>query len=257
MIKRLDGRDDFKVTNATVLCEEHFAIEDVKRYPNLWRLVAGAAPSQNLFQGCTATVKPKSCKPPLNRSPQVPHASACAGPSASVAESANLDSLPDTLDNIISFSGGNLVSVSTQTEFFFISSAVYLPSDSGAANNEIINAFLEADKLMLEAQELISKISSLGNQVTLLKTQITELKKSLFSIEKFRVDETATRFYTGFPNFSTLLATFEYFEPKLSKMHYWRGKQSTSTSDLSYHGKSILKPAPKRFLLSSCRFTCI
>ena len=247
LIKRVDGRDGFKVTNATVLCEDHFAMEDIKRNPNHWRLVAGSAPSRNLFQGSTTIVKLKSRKPPLNCPLHLPIASAGPGPSVSVAESANLDCLPDFFENAVSLSCGNLVSVSTQTDFSFISSAVYLPSDSGEANHEIMKVFVETNNLKLEVQELNSKISSLCNQVALLESQITELKRSLFSIEKLKADETTTRFYTGFPNFSSLLATFEYFEPKLSRMHYWHGKQSSSTSDLRYHGKSILKPGRKAF----------
>ena len=227
LFKRVDGRDGFKVTNATVLCEDHFAMEEIKRNPNHRRLVAGSAPSRNLFQGSTTIVKLKSRKPPLNRPLHLPIASAGPGPSVSVAESANLDRLPDFFENAVSLSCGNLVSVSTQTDFSFISSAVYLPSDSGEANHEIMKVFVETNNLKLEVQELNSKISSLCNQVASLES---------------------TRFYTGFPNFSSLLATFEYFEPKLSRMHYWRGKQSSSTSDLRYHGKSILKPGRKRSL---------
>ena len=60
-----------------------------------------------------------------------------------------------------------------------------------------MTAFLEPK---LEAQELNSKISLLGNQVALLETHKTELKKSLFSIEKLRVYQAATRLLHWTPN---------------------------------------------------------
>ena len=111
-----------------------------------------------------------------------------------------------------------------------------------------MKAFIESGNFKSEAEALNQKIYTLNNQVALLELQIAELKKSPFSIEKLKAGESATKFYTGFPYFSSLLATFGYFEPKLSRMHYWRGKQSSCNTDLEYHEKSSLKPDRKRTL---------
>ena len=247
LIKRVDGRDDFKVTSATVLCEKHFADADIKRNPTHWRLVTGTVPSRNLYESSTIAIKPKSRKPPTHRSIQLPIASTVPGPSFTVAESAATDFLPGFFEEALDVSD-NSVTISTQTDFSFINSAVYLPSDSGNIDNEIMKAFIESDNFKSEAEALNRKISTLNDQVALLELQIAELKKSLFSIEKLKADESATKFYTGFPNFSSLLATFEYFEPKLSRMHFWRGKQSSCNTNLEYHEKSSLKPGRKRTL---------
>ena len=97
-------------------------------------------------------------------------------------------------------------------------------------------------------KELNSQISSLMMQLEKLEVQVAELEKSRFSIDKIKDDNSATKFYTGFPNFSSLFATYEYLEPKLSRMHYWRGSKSSENSNLSYQEKSTLKPGQKRCL---------
>ena len=62
-------------------------------------------------------------------------------------------------------------------------------------------------------------------------------------------DNDAVRFYTGFPNYSSLLAVFEYVETKFEKIPYRQGPCSLSLTDLSYQKpKECSKPGPKRKL---------
>ena len=231
-IKRIDGMDGFKVTNSTVLCEKHFTDADMKRNPGHWRLVSGAVPSLNLPSSSITTKKRiSSRKPPASRSVQT-----------SIRSGEDPDSPFAVDDSFGDFSNRELplssVSISTQTDFSFIKSAVYLPSDSYASDNDLMKVFIEAENLKLETNELTSKISSLNDQLEQLELQLRQLKQSLFPIEKLKADNSATRFYTGFPNFSSLLATFEYFEPKLKRMRYWRGKESSGNSDTVQNDKS-------------------
>ena len=212
--------DGFKVTNSTVLCEKHFTDADMKRNPGHWRLVSGAVPSVNLPSSSVTTEKRKSRKPPASRSTQTFIRSEDLDSSFAVDDSFN-----DFPDQELSPS---TVSASTQTDFSFIEFSAYLPSDSRDSNNHLMKVFIGAENLKLETNELTSKISSLNDQLEKLELQLTQLKTSVFSVEKLKADNSATRFYTGFPNFSSLLASFEYLEPKVKRMRYWHGKGCSS-----------------------------
>ena len=49
LIKRQDGKDDFKVSNNTFVCQHHFKESDIKKNPNAWRLKMDVEPSTNLL----------------------------------------------------------------------------------------------------------------------------------------------------------------------------------------------------------------
>ena len=102
------------------------------------------------------------------------------------------------------------------------------------------------DHLSTKTNELSLKVDKLSKQICDLEQQISQLKSSLFSIDKLEKDDAAVRFYTGFQNVSSLHALFEYFQPKLDRIHYWRGPTSSKVSNLSYQQSSqSQKPGPK------------
>ena len=226
LIKRVDGMDGFKVTDSTVLCEKHFTEADIKRNPGHWRLVRGAAPSVNLVSSSVSTERPKSRKPPTSRSLKTMVKSVGAEPT----DAFDVSTAPE-----FSFSG---VTVSTQTDFSFIKAATYLPFDSCDNQNDIMKIFIEAENLKLEASALTLKIDALNCELDQLKLKLTQMQSNVFSIEKLKADDSATKFYTGFPNYSSLMATFEYFEPKVNRMHYWGYKECRETSDAILRDKS-------------------
>lgn len=73
-----------------------------------------------------------------------------------------------------------------------------------------------------------------------------EYERKKFSLEKFRDDDSAIQFYTGFPSYEALMAMYEYLDPKVSKLQYWAGK--TVPDSHSYQDKPQTKPGPKRSL---------
>ena len=82
-----------------------------------------------------------------------------------------------------------------------------------------------------------------------MKEYIEKLQAPQFSLEKIKDDDSAVRFYTGFPNFSTLFVVFEYFKPKFEHVHYWQGPKSGNKKDPFYQSHTIReKPGPKRKL---------
>ena len=244
LIKRIDGMDGFKVSSSTFLCEKHFTSADIKRNPNHWRLVPGAVPSLNLVAGTVTStgVKCKARKPPSARFEIFP--------SSSQDTSLQFSSFVGEIDAELGSHfeedlSTSTVSTSTQTYFSFVNSPTYLPTDFEKMENEIMDSFIKSDTLQSQSQELSAKVIELENQVEQLELQLARIKLSLFSIEKLKSDSSATKFYTGFPNFPTLMSTFEYFEPKVLQMQYWRGNKSSQSSDV-HHSKS--SRGPKRSL---------
>ena len=62
--------------------------------------------------------------------------------------------------------------------------------------------------------------------MTELEEYIEKIEAPQFSLEKINDDESAVRFYTGFPNISSLVAVFQHLKPKFEHVHYWQGPKS-------------------------------
>eukprot|EP00794_Sanderia_malayensis_P002548 gene2548-biopygen2091 len=78
---------------------------------------------------------------------------------------------------------------------------------------------------------LQQKIDELSSQLAQLNADLSVAKKALFSNGKLQNDDSAVKFYTGFPNYSSLLSVFEYLEPKFESISYWRGPKSQQASE--------------------------
>ncbi len=117
--------DGFNVTKSTVLCQEHFKDSDIKRNPQRWKLHTGVVPSLKLYSGITASSATKSTrKAPKNRNPLVSKSS-----SSSFSESFESNSV-DNIADVNSVNSSSSCSVSTQTDFSFVKSPLFLDSVS-------------------------------------------------------------------------------------------------------------------------------
>ena len=54
-------------------------------------------------------------------------------------------------------------------------------------------------------------------------------------------------FYTGFPNYEALMSFYNYIEPKVSKMQYWKGEKLLKESQ-PYQMNKTIKPGPSHTL---------
>ncbi|XP_065055342.1 uncharacterized protein LOC135683889 [Rhopilema esculentum] len=250
LIKRRDGSDGFMVTRNTVLCEEHFTASDIKRNPLRWKLVADAVPSLKLFVDPKTTTTRTTRKAPKDRTASVysqPSSSTasdtCSFPDFNEVEDV---ALPDTVEKESSL----FSTCSTQTELSFLKTPVYL---NDASSSNLMTDHCYAPPLsstdVREYVTLQQKIDELSLKVSELNAELSIAKKSLFSIDKLKYDDGAVKFYTGFPNFSSLESVFNYLAPKLDNISYWRGSKSHDVSKdkrdrPDEHGKS----GPKRKL---------
>ena len=242
-IKRVDGKDGFKVTNSSFLCDKHFLGSDIKKNPNRWSLRQGAVPSLNL----RGAQKPKSSRKSPTKRQLMP----------SSASASSLPEYPDEEHASVSYYSCSLpfVSVSAQTDFSYVNSVLCIHSANSDQSDPDLpcydDDYVENDLLNMcrHHESLASSVSSLKQHVNDLEQQLVQLKRTLFSLEKLRDDDAAVKFYTGFPNFGSLNAVFEYFEPKLECMQYWRGRKTSGNPDLSYQQASLSsKPGPFRSL---------
>ena len=263
LIKRHDGKDDFKVTTSTFLCHFHFKEEDIKKTINMWRLRPDVDPSLNLYVGSSSSkssskrrgprprfTPQKSCRKKLNLN--------------DADDDINMSGIKELFDDADNTS---TCSIETQTDFSFVHTPYYFPSEEEIllcrdhsygvtmlSNNELANVSLSFSYLSEKIDLQLKEINELKSQVQELKQNINELKDTKISLEKIKNDDTAIKFYTGFPNFSSLLAVFEYIEPKFKHVHYWQGSKSNQKQDLSYQTSKRSKPGPKRKLTTLDEF---
>ena len=81
-----------------------------------------------------------------------------------------------------------------------------------------------------------------------LEDENSQFREKLFSMDKLKSDDSAVRFYTGFPNFDNLMDVFSHLLPKLEQITNWLDADTTvSTENVSDKSRSS-KPGPKRKL---------
>ena len=187
--------DGFRVTGTTCLCQDHFSekdINDIKRNPNRWKLVAGAVPSRNLYK--SVTPRPSRREPRDRSTSQLGskmHENTCS---------------------------------STASTFS-------LPRENGRAS--YLGRCSEHD-YSLNNDSLYQDIVDFRAKVKSLEDENRRLIEKLFSVDELKNDDLAVHFYTGFPNLDTLMDVVSYLPPKLEQNTYWRGSDTTvSTENVS------------------------
>ena len=70
--------------------------------------------------------------------------------------------------------------------------------------------------------------------------RIESLLKRLFTVARFRGDDSSIKFYTGFPNWDTFDAVFKYFNPgnEGQNISYWVSKLNLNVSAAVYKGEN-------------------
>ena len=113
----------------------------------------------------------------------------------------------------------------------------------------------------LPAQEE-SDVLKLQREMELLQVQLAEFKDKLievekerdillarqFSMDKIKDDDLAVLFYTGFPNYGALISFYNFVEPKLIKIQYWKGEKMLKESQPYQMDENRKKPGPSRKL---------
>ena len=107
-----------------------------------------------------------------------------------------------------------------------------------------------------------SEVLKLQWEIELLKVELANFKEKIievekereillacqFSLDKIKDDDSAIIFYTGFPNYAALISFYNYIEPKLTKMQYWKGEKLLKESQPYQMEDNRKKPGPTRKL---------
>lgn len=113
-----------------------------------------------------------------------------------------------------------------------------------------------------DAPQQESDVVRLQREIELLKVELADCKEKLievekekeillerqFSLDKIKDDDSAILFYTGFPNYTSLIAFYNFLEPKLQKMQYWKGEKLMKESQPYQTKDNRKKPGPSRKL---------
>ena len=75
-----------------------------------------------------------------------------------------------------------------------------------------------ADALVEDISSLCRVVSKLDSEKASLKLKLDELK---FGLQRFAGSDEDIRFYTGFPNYSTLITFYEFLLPAANLLNYW------------------------------------
>lgn len=88
---------------------------------------------------------------------------------------------------------------------------------------EELEAEILSLKSKLESGKKTINTSSSGSSTKKGMTSNKPLPKKIPMYERLLTSDKKVRFYTGLPNLKTFNLVFEYMEPKVEKMTYWRG----------------------------------
>ena len=94
--------------------------------------------------------------------------------------------------------------------------------------------------------ELRQQVLEQKSQLQIAFRRIEALQKQLFLVDRFKEDDSSTRFYTGFPNWSTFLAVFNYLNPgdEGENIAYWLSQSNVSVL-AAFYDESEGEPSRK------------
>ena len=128
-----------------------------------------------------------------------------------------------------------------------------MPSFSGASEADSdTSAPDEIDNLRTYIAKLEQKVNSLELENKQLLKNVDELLESQFGIAQFKDSDSEINFYTGFPNFQTLLACYNFLNPgeNGSNIVYVNSAKEDLEFSSSMNADGFLrnKPGPRRKL---------
>ena len=94
------------------------------------------------------------------------------------------------------------------------------------------------EQLQVKEEMLINLQKKVGQ----LQKEIDGYKQRQFTLEKFKDDNSAIQFYTGFPSYKALVAFHNYLEPKVAKLQYWGQKMYLTPDHIRRKGKRNQAP---------------
>ncbi|XP_078366265.1 uncharacterized protein LOC144650453 [Oculina patagonica] len=210
----------FQVTKSTKVCSLYFNERDIKKSLGGRRpqLKANAIPSRFAWKGSSPRKRP----PPTKRTYQV----------QSRAKECISDNLSNTTPvvNTVCLSDSE---TEVSEESIVQAADSEMCADSSTSDETCsCSAQMKLDEALQKVRELGGKCVVLQKKVSALEEKCEGLQSRMFELERFTSDDSMV-FYTGFPNYKTFLATFEYLNPGKSgeNIRYWLSGGHDVSSD--------------------------
>ena len=134
---------------------------------------------------------------------------------------------------------------------------VITKQDVATQTNEIRSKDDSADS----DKEMNSQLIDLKTELERANRRIESLQQQMFTVDRFRGDDSSITFYTGFPNWDTFNAVFKYLNPgnEGQNISYWVSKIIVNVSAAVYEGENeeaIRKKERPRYLRPIDEFFC-
>ena len=121
---------------------------------------------------------------------------------------------------------------------------------SDCENNGQLDTII-CDSSSDSTEQLHTKVADLTGQ---LITMQSKLEKSLFRLENIEKDDDLVHFYTGFPNYDTLITFYRtILEPDAKVMRQWRSGESKDNYAEIKIGRNFKLPLLEQFFLTMVR----
>lgn len=221
-IRRDEGKY-FKVTEATKVCSRHFRPGEIKKtLAGKNELRAGVVPSVFAW----IRTSPRKRKDPIARNFEIPPSKA--------ARKLNVSSVDLTDDVPVNSANDDSVEFAESAD------------GSTSFSCSVRDAEMQTEPEIGSETELRQQVLEQKSQLEIAFRRIEALQKQLFSVERFKEDDSSMRFYTGFPNWSTFLAVFNYLNPgdEGENIAYWLSQSNVSVP-AEFYDESEGEPSRK------------
>lgn len=113
-----------------------------------------------------------------------------------------------------------------------------------ASDHTYAFSFREADDQEELKQAMEERLTVKEEMLVKLKTKVGQLQKEIehykeraFRLKRFKEDNAAIQFYTGFPHYQALVAFHDYIKPKVGRLQYWGNKNVPDSQPYQEEGK--------------------
>ena len=217
-IRRDEGKD-FEIKPATKVCSRHFREYDIKKtLAGKFQLRHGAVA---LLFAWTRTSPQKRKAPTLRESGQSSKVLFKAGQSEEPEEQSSTEIIGEECGNKNS-DRDSTSAAQSQTNEPIVPGTEMEPV-------EVTQSMDKSKELDLLKQELLK----LKSQLETMKRQNEHIQSQLFDIERFRSNDSVINFYTGFPNWNTFIAIYNFLSPGDSgqNIKYWLSANANVSAD--------------------------
>ena len=192
-IRRDEGKY-FKVTEATKVCARHFRPGEIKKtLASKNELRAGVVPSVFTW----IRTSPRKRKDPIAPNSEIPPSRA--------TRKLNVSSVD--LTDVVPVNSAN-------------------DDGSTSLSCSVRDAEMQTELEIGSETKLRQQLLEQKSQLEIAFRHIEVLQKQFFSVDRFKEDDSSVSFYTGFPNWGTFLAVFNYLNPgdEGENIAYWLGQ---------------------------------